>query len=224
MSTKTDLSANTTSANSDLGVGQRRGFDLPRSAVGLRGPCSKRGTVFGCCGNSLRAHSAVRHSEDSVKQQPPRTMRPPAASLEIYCSSIAATPAGKLSRRPSRARVSGETVSGCPWRTWWAPALCGADIRDHQDLPLGCIKLCRGVINKRHDSSQNGFARSNLCLTRVTPKSAKIPRCRTWNHGTHSRTVYVTKMCLAAFDPPEACTSFQGGISSKPYYPGKLVN
>jgi hypothetical protein len=43
--------------------------------------------------------------------------------------------------------------------------LCGTD------HPLGFVKpeLRRGAINKRHDSCQNGFARSNLCLTRCRP-------------------------------------------------------
>jgi hypothetical protein len=51
------------------------------------------------------------------------------------------------------------------------------DIRDSQNYPLGCVKLRRGGILKR----QNGlarFARSNLCLVHVTPKtedSSKVP-------------------------------------------------
>ena len=43
-----------------------------------------------------------------------------------------------------------------------------------------CVGLRRSSINKRHDSCQNGlarFARSNLCLVHVTPKSedSKVP-------------------------------------------------
>ena len=54
--------------------------------------------------------------------------------------------------------------------------LCDEDMRDHPSHPLGCVKLRRGGILKRHDSCQNGlarFARSNLCLVHVTPKSLR---------------------------------------------------
>ena len=51
---------------------------------------------------------------------------------------------------------------------------------NYANHPLGCVSLRRGGINKRHDSCQNGlarFARSNLCLVHVTPKSedSKVP-------------------------------------------------
>ena len=44
--------------------------------------------------------------------------------------------------------------------------LCGDDMRDSPNNPLGCVKLRRGGILKRHDSCQNG-SRSNLCLVHV---------------------------------------------------------
>lgn len=69
-------------------------------------------------------------------------------------------------------RLSVLDLSSCP--------LCGADMHSHPTHPLGCVKLRRAGVNKRHDSCQNGlagFCRANLCLVHVTPKleDSKVP-------------------------------------------------
>ena len=61
--------------------------------------------------------------------------------------------------------------------------LCDEDMRDHPNDPLGCVKLRRGGILKRHDSCQNGLARfaHRTSASCTSPQRQRVlPKYRIW--------------------------------------------